>query len=78
MDRFDCQLLMGTFVNVYISSFIRCSSVPRLNTLHTLGFLRVPNANRIIQHVMWLPPEEQLHIYNRLHEQLVANGILGG
>uniref|UniRef100_A0A915LYY6 Phosphatidate cytidylyltransferase n=1 Tax=Meloidogyne javanica TaxID=6303 RepID=A0A915LYY6_MELJA len=23
MDRFDCQLLMGTFVNVYISSFIR-------------------------------------------------------
>uniref|UniRef100_A0A914E0V1 Phosphatidate cytidylyltransferase n=1 Tax=Acrobeloides nanus TaxID=290746 RepID=A0A914E0V1_9BILA len=23
MDRFDCQLLMGTFVNVYIQSFIR-------------------------------------------------------
>ncbi len=23
MDRFDCQLLMGTFVNVYIHSFIR-------------------------------------------------------
>lgn len=23
MDRFDCQFLMATFVNVYISSFIR-------------------------------------------------------
>lgn len=23
MDRFDCQLLMATFVNVYYSSFIR-------------------------------------------------------
>ncbi|KAI1717730.1 cytidylyltransferase family domain-containing protein [Ditylenchus destructor] len=26
MDRFDCQLLMGTFVNVYIHSFIRYPS----------------------------------------------------
>lgn len=24
MDRFDCQYLMATFVNVYIASFIRC------------------------------------------------------
>lgn len=23
MDRFDCQYLMATFVNVYIASFIR-------------------------------------------------------
>jgi len=23
MDRFDCQLLMGTFVHVYNSSFVR-------------------------------------------------------
>uniref|UniRef100_A0A915EA32 Phosphatidate cytidylyltransferase n=1 Tax=Ditylenchus dipsaci TaxID=166011 RepID=A0A915EA32_9BILA len=23
MDRFDCQLLMGTFVNVFIHSFVR-------------------------------------------------------
>ncbi|CAJ0587925.1 unnamed protein product, partial [Mesorhabditis spiculigera] len=30
MDRFDCQLLMGTFVNVYIHSFIR---VPNLSKL---------------------------------------------
>ncbi|KAK1901407.1 Phosphatidate cytidylyltransferase 2 [Dissostichus eleginoides] len=25
MDRFDCQYLMATFVNVYIASFIRAS-----------------------------------------------------
>lgn len=27
MDRFDCQYLMATFVNVYIASFIRYISV---------------------------------------------------
>lgn len=27
MDRFDCQYLMATFVHVYITSFIRYSSV---------------------------------------------------
>nr|CAG4643893.1 EOG090X04NQ [Lepidurus arcticus] len=30
MDRFDCQFLMATFVNVYISSFIRTASPPKL------------------------------------------------
>lgn len=27
MDRFDCQYLMATFVNVYIASFIRYLSL---------------------------------------------------
>ena len=27
MDRFDCQFLMATFVNVYYASFIRCVMV---------------------------------------------------
>uniref|UniRef100_A0A182WJU2 Phosphatidate cytidylyltransferase n=1 Tax=Anopheles minimus TaxID=112268 RepID=A0A182WJU2_9DIPT len=30
MDRFDCQFLMATFVNVYISSFIRYASPQKL------------------------------------------------
>ncbi|GLV39209.1 CDP-diacylglycerol synthase [Carabus blaptoides fortunei] len=30
MDRFDCQFLMATFVNVYISSFIRFDSPQKL------------------------------------------------
>lgn len=30
MDRFDCQFLMATFVNVYISSFIRTPSPSKL------------------------------------------------
>lgn len=30
MDRFDCQFLMATFVNVYISSFIAAPSVQKL------------------------------------------------
>ena len=30
MDRFDCQYLMATFVNVYITSFIRTDSPQRL------------------------------------------------
>lgn len=32
MDRFDCQFLMATFVNVYISSFIRTDSPQKLLT----------------------------------------------
>ncbi|KAI1285802.1 Phosphatidate cytidylyltransferase 1 [Halotydeus destructor] len=30
MDRFDCQYLMATFVNVYISSFIRAATPQKL------------------------------------------------
>lgn len=30
MDRFDCQFLMATFVNVYISSFIRTASPQKI------------------------------------------------
>lgn len=38
MDRFDCQYLMATFVNVYIASFIRYLPFP----LHQVGgFLRL-------------------------------------
>jgi len=59
MDRFDCQLLMGTFVNVYIHSFIR-----------------FPNWKKIVQQIMWLPADEQLALYQNLHEQLLANGVL--
>ncbi|PAV91049.1 hypothetical protein WR25_01260 isoform C [Diploscapter pachys] len=32
MDRFDCQLLMGTFVNVYIQTFIRVPNPQKLVT----------------------------------------------
>lgn len=30
MDRFDCQFLMATFVNVYIHSFIRTATPQKL------------------------------------------------
>ncbi|XP_039437028.1 phosphatidate cytidylyltransferase, photoreceptor-specific [Culex pipiens pallens] len=37
MDRFDCQFLMATFVNVYISSFIRVASPQKLlNMVYSL------------------------------------------
>ncbi|XP_058120260.1 phosphatidate cytidylyltransferase, photoreceptor-specific isoform X2 [Anopheles ziemanni] len=37
MDRFDCQFLMATFVNVYISSFIRFASPQKLlNMVYSL------------------------------------------
>jgi len=61
MDRFDCQLLMGSFVYVYIHSFIR-----------------FPNANKIVQQILWFPPEEQLEIFEILKTQLIANGLLNG
>ncbi|KAL3982832.1 Cytidylyltransferase family protein [Acanthocheilonema viteae] len=59
MDRFDCQLLMGTFVNVYIHTFIR-----------------VPNPSKLLQQIFWLPADEQLYIFQSLHEHLLHEGLL--
>jgi phosphatidate cytidylyltransferase len=59
MDRFDCQLLMGTFVNIYIQTFIR-----------------IPNWNKIVQQILWLPVEDQLNIYRVLHRELGNAGAL--
>lgn len=39
MDRFDCQYLMATFVNVYITSFILTDSPQKLLTRVTYFFL---------------------------------------
>ena len=41
MDRFDCQFLMATFVNVYISSFIRTASPQKLLALVSFVFLQL-------------------------------------
>lgn len=48
MDRFDCQFLMATFVNVYISSFIRIASPQKLLALVSIAFTEfgyVPSRN---------------------------------
>lgn len=45
MDRFDCQYLMATFVNVYISSFIHTASPQKLLQQvckHILPFHQLP------------------------------------
>ncbi|KAK6641849.1 hypothetical protein RUM44_013567 [Polyplax serrata] len=60
MDRFDCQYLMATFVNVYISSFITNAGSPQ----------------KILQQIYNLKPEEQLIIFNVLKQQLENRGIL--
>jgi phosphatidate cytidylyltransferase len=60
MDRFDCQLLMGTFVNVYIHAFIR-----------------IPSWNKLVQHITFLPEEDQLAAYLALQERLIASGVIG-
>ncbi|KAL7836934.1 hypothetical protein AOLI_G00282180 [Acnodon oligacanthus] len=59
MDRFDCQYLMATFVNVYIASFIRG-----------------PNPTKVIQQLLALRPDQQLHIYNSLKAHLTERGLL--
>uniref|UniRef100_A0A7E4ZX74 Phosphatidate cytidylyltransferase n=1 Tax=Panagrellus redivivus TaxID=6233 RepID=A0A7E4ZX74_PANRE len=59
MDRFDCQLLMGTFMNIYIQTFIR-----------------VPNWNRLVQQILWLPVDDQLNIYTHLKDQLERSGVI--
>ncbi|XP_056601423.1 phosphatidate cytidylyltransferase 2 isoform X2 [Triplophysa dalaica] len=59
MDRFDCQYLMATFVNVYIASFIRG-----------------PNPTKVIQQLLALRPDQQLHIFNSLKAHLTERGLL--
>ena len=46
MDRFDCQYLMATFVNVYISSFIRVDSPQKL--LQQVKIAEVYTERRIV------------------------------
>uniref|UniRef100_A0AAV2MPV2 Phosphatidate cytidylyltransferase n=2 Tax=Knipowitschia caucasica TaxID=637954 RepID=A0AAV2MPV2_KNICA len=59
MDRFDCQYIMATFVNVYIASFIRG-----------------PNPHKVIQQLMALRADQQLHIFNALKTHLIEKGLL--
>uniref|UniRef100_A0A673ACU1 Phosphatidate cytidylyltransferase n=1 Tax=Sphaeramia orbicularis TaxID=375764 RepID=A0A673ACU1_9TELE len=59
MDRFDCQYLMATFVNVYIASFIRG-----------------PNPTKVIQQLLALRADQQLHIFNSLKAHLIEKGLL--
>ncbi|KAG7222100.1 hypothetical protein INR49_016670 [Caranx melampygus] len=59
MDRFDCQYLMATFVNVYIASFIRG-----------------PNPSKVIQQLLALRADQQLHIFNSLKAHLTEKGLL--
>ncbi|KAK6469343.1 phosphatidate cytidylyltransferase 2 [Huso huso] len=59
MDRFDCQYLMATFVNVYIGSFIRG-----------------PNPSRVMQQLLALRLDQQLHIFNTLRAHLIEKGLL--
>ncbi|GIY24209.1 phosphatidate cytidylyltransferase, photoreceptor-specific [Caerostris extrusa] len=59
MDRFDCQFLMATFVNVYISSFIRA-----------------PNPQKLLQQVLLLKTDQQMHIFQSLKDHLLSKGEL--
>uniref|UniRef100_A0A915PN27 Phosphatidate cytidylyltransferase n=1 Tax=Setaria digitata TaxID=48799 RepID=A0A915PN27_9BILA len=78
MDRFDCQLLMGTFVNVYIHTFIK-EGMEKWNydgiCFYFFDF-RVPNSSKLLQQIFWLPADEQLYIYQSLREHLIHEGLL--
>lgn len=49
VDRFDCQYLMATFVNVYISSFIRAPNEAKI--IHMISQLKPEVQLSIIQTV---------------------------
>ncbi|KAI6241821.1 Phosphatidate cytidylyltransferase [Aphelenchoides fujianensis] len=40
------------------------------------SFIRYPNWNKIVQQILWLPPDEQLAIFDALKAQLIENGLL--
>ncbi|XP_046748585.1 phosphatidate cytidylyltransferase, photoreceptor-specific isoform X1 [Diprion similis] len=66
MDRFDCQYLMATFVNVYISSFIHTASPQKL----------LQQSDGILSQVYNLKPEQQLQLFYTLRDALEHRGIL--
>ncbi|XP_048507355.1 phosphatidate cytidylyltransferase, photoreceptor-specific isoform X1 [Athalia rosae] len=66
MDRFDCQYLMATFVNVYISSFIHTASPQKL----------LQQSDYILSQVYNLKPEQQLQLFYTLRDALEHRGIL--
>lgn len=76
MDRFDCQFLMATFVNVYISSFIRTASPAKL--LQQVQNKNGSNAGLINQLILLtefqinpfiLPPNTHTQVYTLKPEQ---------
>uniref|UniRef100_A0A0N5BJG3 Phosphatidate cytidylyltransferase n=1 Tax=Strongyloides papillosus TaxID=174720 RepID=A0A0N5BJG3_STREA len=49
MDRFDCQLLIGTFTHVYIMSFIRTRSIDKL--ISEISRLTLEDQQKILVHL---------------------------
>uniref|UniRef100_A0A0K0EYD5 Phosphatidate cytidylyltransferase n=1 Tax=Strongyloides venezuelensis TaxID=75913 RepID=A0A0K0EYD5_STRVS len=49
MDRFDCQLLIGTFTHVYIMSFIRTKSIDKL--ISEISRLTLEDQQKILLHL---------------------------
>ncbi|CEF63909.1 Phosphatidate cytidylyltransferase [Strongyloides ratti] len=49
MDRFDCQLLIGTFTHVYIISFIRTRSIDKI--MNEISRLTFEDQQRILNHL---------------------------
>ena len=77
MDRFDCQFLMATFVNVYIHSFINIPTpgkVTKQNHESQQDFYFF--VFQLLQQVFMLRPEEQLELFHSLEDSLMARGIL--
>ena len=80
MDRFDCQFLMATFVNVYIHSFINIPTPGKVGPPPSLVSVSRIITNlcfsQLLQQVFMLRPEEQLELFHSLEDSLQARGIL--
>ena len=79
MDRFDCQFLMATFVNVYIHSFINIPTpgkVEQPSLVSVTTNLTNLSFSQLLQQVFMLRPEEQLELFHGLEDSLQARGIL--
>ena len=75
MDRFDCQFLMATFVNVYIHSFINIPTPGKVSILYLKEHISF-YVSQLLQQVFMLRPDEQLELFHGLQDSLLARGIL--
>lgn len=61
-DRFDCQLLMGTFTYLYLHQVV-------MSPVHSL--------NALTTYILQLDTEDQIVIYNELRKRLSYMGVPG-
>ena len=77
MDRFDCQVLMAAFANIYYFSVCRfvCSYICWYCYKLFLIQCRTLNPDHVIKMILSLTAEQQVEVFHKLNESLMSRGL---